>query len=222
MSRDIHFNAALQSVLRFALLAGLFLATTGNAAAQEEANLGPLSPADAERLSARSLSDWEGTPLPVVEKMLELAHVRPGELVYDLGSGDGRILIMAAQKFGARGVGIELDPRRSKLSLERIDRLGLSEHVQIIQGDVLEQDLSSADVVTVYMTRYAMQKLQPRLEKFLRDGTRLVVCTDELPGRKPSQTISATAENKRTYELRLYVFSRPEGWTSFSKFGKRR
>lgn len=222
MSRVIPRRTALQLVPRLGLLAGLLLATADHGGAQEEVNLGPLSPADAERLRARSLSDWEGTPLPVVEKMLELAHLRPGEIIYDLGSGDGRILIMAAQKFGARGVGIELDPRRCKLSLERIDRMGLSEQVQIIQGDVLEQDLSPADVVTVYMTRYAMQKLQPRLEKLLRDGTRAVVCVDELPGKKPTQSVSVTAENKRTYQLRLYVFSRQEGWTSFSKFGKRR
>jgi len=208
--------------LQLGLLAGLLLAAAGRAGAQTDADLGPLSPTDAERLSARSLSDWEGTPLPVVEKMLELAHLRPGEVLYDLGSGDGRILIMAAQKYGVRAVGIELDPRRSKQSLEKIDRLGLFEQVQIIQGDVLEQDLSPADVVTVYMTRYAMQKLQPRLDKFLRDGTRAVICVDELPGKKPTQSVSVTAENQRTYELRLYVFSRQEGWTSFSKFQKRR
>ena len=82
------------------------------------------------------------------------------------------------------------------------------------------QDLSPADVVTIYMTPYAMQKLRPRLEKFLRDGTRLVMCVDELPGGKPTQSISVTAENKRTYEIRLYVFARRGGWTSFSKFGK--
>lgn len=204
------------------LLAGLLLAGAGRAGAQEEANLGSISPADAARISARSLSDWEGTPLPVVEKMLELAHLRPGEVLYDLGSGDGRIVIMAAQKFGARAVGIELDPRRSRQSLDRIDRLGLSGQIQIVQGDVLEQDLSLADVVTVYMTRYAMQKLTPRLDKFLREGTRVVICVDELPGKKPTQSVSVTAENNRTYELRLYVFSRQGGWTSFSKFDEKK
>ena len=204
------------------LLAGLLLAGAGRAGAQADAELGPLSPADAARISARSLSDWEGTPVPVVEKMLELAHLRPGEVLYDLGSGDGRIVIMAAQKFGVRAVGIELDPRRCKLSRERIDRLGLIEQVQIIQGDVLEQDLTPADVVTVYMTRYAMQKLTPRLDKFLRDGTRVVICVDELPGKKPTQSVSVTAENNRTYNLRLYVFSRQEGWTSFSKFDEKK
>lgn len=221
MSLAVPTRTVLQLGPRMGLLAVLWLGTAGYSVSQDE-GLGPLSPAEAERLSARSLSDWEGTPLPVVEKMLELAHVRPGEMVYDLGSGDGRIVILAAQKFGARAVGIELDTRRARLSLERIDRLGLSGQVQIIQGDVLEQDLSPADVVTVYMTRYAIQKLQPRFDKFLHDGTRLVVCADELPGRKPAQTVSVTAENKRTYELRLYVFARHEDWTSFSKFGKRR
>lgn len=222
MNHPIQRRTPLRLVPRLGLLAGLFLAMAGPYPAQEEAVLGPISPIDAERLKVRSLSNWEGTPLPVVEKMLELAHLRPGETLYDLGSGDGRILIMAAQKFGARGVGIELDPRRCKLSRERIDRLGLIEQVQIIQGDVLEQDLTPADVVTVYMTRYAMQKLEPRLEKFLRDGTRMVLVVDELPGHNPAQMISVTAENQRTYDLRLYVFSRQGGWTSFSKFGKQR
>ena len=70
------------------------------------------------------------------------------------------------------------------------------------------------------MTRYAMQKLQPRLEKFLRDRTRIVIGVDKLPGREPAQSVSVTAETKRTYEIRLYVFTRRGGWTSFSKFGK--
>ncbi|MFB3921233.1 MAG: cyclopropane-fatty-acyl-phospholipid synthase family protein [Terriglobia bacterium] len=218
MSRLFRQKGVLELIAGLAMLAGLLPGPCG-AAGQEETELGPLNPADSERLKMRTLSDWEGTPLPVVEKMLELAHLRPGEVIYDLGSGDGRILILAAQKYGARGVGIELDPRRCKLSRQKIDQLGLIEQIQIIQGDVLEQDLTPADVVTVYMTRYAMQKLTPRLDKFLRDGTRVVICVDELPGHKASQTVSVTAENHRTYELRLYDFSRQGGWTSFSKFG---
>jgi predicted RNA methylase len=173
----------------------------------------------AELFNRKMLSTYEGTPLPVVEKMLELAQVRPGERVYDLGSGDGRVLIMAAQKFGAQGVGIELDSRLIRKSLEAIQKQGLSHQVQIIEGDMLEQDLSAADVVTIYLTPYGLGKLEAHLKKYLHHGMRIVVVVDELPGWKPTSLITVLGDNKRPYDLRLYVISRPGEWVSFSKFG---
>jgi len=185
--------------------------------AQED--LGPLEGEMAELFNRKMLSTYEGMPLPVVEKTLELAQVRPGERVYDLGSGDGRILIMAAQKFGAQGVGIELDPRLIRKSREAIQKQGLSHQVQIIEGDVLEQDLSAADVVTIYLTPYGLSKLEPHLKKFLHHGMRIVVCMNQLPGWTPTSSITALGADKRPYDLRLYVISRPGDWVSFSKFG---
>jgi protein-L-isoaspartate O-methyltransferase len=202
---------------RLGFLTALLLAVAFRLPAQED--LGLLDRDTAERVSSKTLSAFEGTPLPVVEKMLELAQVRPGERVYDLGSGDGRVLIMAAQKFGARGVGIELDPRLIRKSLEAIQKLGLGHQVQIIEGDMREQDLSAADVVTIYLTPYGLGKLEPHLKKYLHHGMRIVVVVDEIPGWKPTSSITVQGDNKRSYDLNLYVISRPGDWVSFSKFG---
>jgi predicted RNA methylase len=181
--------------------------------------LGPLDAAAAERMATKRLSGYLGMPMPVVEKALTLAQVRRGEIVYDLGSGDGRILIMAAQKLGARGVGIELDPRYARLSLEKIQALGLNEKIQIIEGDVLEQDLSAADVVTIYMTPLGTFKLRPLLEKYLRDGARVVTYVDDIPQWTPANVIKAQDDAGKSYELKLYVISRPTQGMSLSKFG---
>jgi precorrin-6B methylase 2 len=190
------------------------------ALAQDEA--GSLDPAAVERLAAKRLSGYEGTPPLVVEKMLELAQVRPREWVYDLGSGDGRIVIMAAQKFGAHGVGIELDPRWVRLSVHRIQEAGLFDQAQIIEGDMLEQDLSAADVVTIYTTPYGTLKLRPHLEKSLKDGARVVTSAYHIPEWKPARIVIAQGDGPKTYELKLYVMSRRNGGVSFSKFGRQR
>jgi predicted RNA methylase len=174
----------------------------------------------AELFNQKMLATYEGTPLPVVEKMLELAQVRPGERVYDLGSGDGRVLITAAQKFGAYGVGIELDSRLIRKSLETIEKLGLGHQVRIIEGDILEQDLSAADVVTIYLTPYGLGKLEAHLKKYLHHGMRIVVVVDEIPGWKPTSSVTVLGADKRPYDLNLYVISRPGDWVSFSKFGR--
>ncbi|MGA2630425.1 MAG: hypothetical protein ABSG54_09420 [Terriglobia bacterium] len=199
------------------LLVGLALAMGIGAFAQDD--LGPMDAAAKERFDAKMLSAYEGTPLPVVEKMLELAQVRPGELVYDLGSGDGRIVVMAVQKFGARAVGIELDPRLARRSTETLQHAALIPQARIIEGDVLEQDLSPADVVTVYMTPYGMGKLRSRLEKQLRPGARVVICVDQIPGWAPATVIQVAGGSGRTYRLTLYVIPKARDWASYSKFG---
>ena len=181
---------------------GLFvLILCAGALPRAQDDVGPLEGAAAERMATRRLSGYLGMPLPVVEKALAFAQVRAGETVYDLGSGDGRIVIMAAQKFGARAVGVELDPRYARLSMNRIQALGLFEKVQIIEGDVLEQDLSAADVVTIYMTPLGTYKLRPRLEKFLRDGARVVTCVYEIPEWKPAAVTKVPGDEGKAYEL---------------------
>jgi precorrin-6B methylase 2 len=202
------------------LLACLTPLTVPPLSAQDDP--GPLDPAAAERMSTKRLSGYLGMPLPVVEKTLALAQVRPGEVVYDLGSGDGRILITAAQRIAARGVGIELDPRYARLSLDKIRALGLDDKIQIIEGDVLEQDLSAADVVTIYMTPLGTFKLRPLLEKHLRDGARVVTCVYDIPGWKPASVIKALADDGKPYELKLYLISRQSRGASFSRFGSQR
>jgi len=156
----------------------------------------------------------------VAEKMLEFARVGPDDVVYDLGSGDGRIVILAAQKYGARGVGIELDSKLAGQSQEEVKKLDLQGQVRVIEGDILDQDLSPATVVTIYMDPRAMSTLRPHLEKTLRHGTRVVICEGEMPGWKPAATTTAFDEDKKAFPLNLYVMSASGDWTSFSKFGR--
>lgn len=114
--------------------------------------------------------------------MLELAGTGSGDVVYDLGSGDGRIVILAAEKFGARGVGIELNPELVTTSRQKVAAKGLQEKVTIVQANFLDVDLSPATVVTLYLTDAALATLRPHLERQLRPGTRVVVRFFQIPG----------------------------------------
>jgi tRNA A58 N-methylase Trm61 len=114
------------------------------------------------------------TPADVVERMLTLAKVGPRDVVYDLGSGDGRIVIAAALKFGARGVGIDIDPARVAEAEENARRAGVADRVTFRLGDALEADVSDATVVTLYMLSVINVSLRPMLTRDLRPGTRIV------------------------------------------------
>jgi len=134
------------------------------------------------------------TPDEVVQRMLELAGTRPADLVVDLGSGDGRIVIAAARQFGARGLGIELDRGLVEQSRENARQAGVAERVAFVQGDVLAADLSQATVVTVYLLPGLINQLQPRFLQQLRPGTRIVshafAMTSWLPDRSETLRIS--------------------------------
>jgi len=119
------------------------------------------------------------TPELIVHKMLEAGHVKAGETVYDLGSGDGRILIAAAREFGARGVGIEILPEMCQKSRDRIRALGLDGKITILEGSALRADLHQADVVTMCLLTSSNERLRPMLEKSLKPGSRVV--TNEFP-----------------------------------------
>src|SRR4051812_21549711 len=137
----------------------LFLALTGSAAlAQDTAWRVP----------------FITTPDDVVERMLALAGTRAEDLVVDLGSGDGRIPITAARKYGARGLGIELDEKLVEVSRENARRAKVAERVRFVQGDVLLADFSQASVVTLYLLPDLMGRLQPRFVDELKPGTRIV------------------------------------------------
>ena len=130
---------------------------------------------------------WKGAPwVPThrrtVRKMLTMARVQPGELVYDLGSGDGRVLTMAAREFGARAVGIEIDPLRYAWSRTRIALLGLRDQVRVVHGNLFRQDLSAADVVTCYLLQDTNDRLAAKLARELRPGARIVSNTYTFPG----------------------------------------
>ena len=117
---------------------------------------------------------WVPTPPAVVDAMLKLADVKPTDVVYDLGCGDGIIVATAAQKYGARAVGIDIDPQRVKEAKERAQKMGVSDKVEIRQGDLFEADIKDATVVTLYLLQSLNIKLMPKLQKELKPGTRIV------------------------------------------------
>jgi len=117
---------------------------------------------------------YEPTPMPVVRAMLALAEVGPSDVVYDLGSGDGRIVIAAAREFGARGVGIEIDPALVAQAEVNARRAGVSDKVEFRLGDMYAADLRGATVVTLFLHPQPNLKLRPKLQSELRPGARVV------------------------------------------------
>ena len=128
------------------------------------------------------------TPQSVVERMLALAEVKPSDTVYDLGCGDGRIVITAATKFNAHAVGVEIRRDIYESTLARVASLGLSDRVHIVHGDALKTDLTPADVVTLYLLTSSNERLRPVLEAQLKPGARVVSHDFEIRGWKPDQT----------------------------------
>jgi cyclopropane fatty-acyl-phospholipid synthase-like methyltransferase len=134
---------------------------------------------------------WVPTPPAVVDAMLKLADVKASDVVYDLGCGDGIIVTTAAQKYGARAVGIDIDPVRVKEATDRAQKMGVSDKVKILQGDLFEADIKDASVVTLYLLTSLNIKLMPKLKKELKPGTRVVSQSfnmgDEWPPEKEIQ-----------------------------------
>ncbi len=143
------------------------------------------------------------SPEVVVRRMLQLADVRENEVVYDLGCGDGRVLIIAAKEFGARAIGIEIRRDLYEQCLKRIRDLGLEGRVTVLHGNFFEFDLSDADVVTLYLLTSVNEKLRPKLERELRPGTRVVSHDFEVPGWKPI-VVEDLYEEWRSHKLFLY------------------
>jgi SAM-dependent methyltransferase len=130
---------------------------------------------DNPALPARSLDvPYVPTPMPVVDAMLDLANVGKSDLLYDLGCGDGRIVVRAASRFGCRGVGVDLDPQRVKEANENARAAAVTQLVRFEVGDVFEFDFSPATVVTMYLLPSINMKLRPRIWKELKPGTRIV------------------------------------------------
>ena len=155
------------------------------------------------------IAPYVASPMPVVRQMLVLAELKPGETVYDLGSGDGRAVIMAAKDFGAKAVGIELREDLAKRALNSIYELGLDRKVQIFQDDIFKIDLTSADVVFLYLTTSANEKIKPKLESELRPGTRVVSHDYEILGWKPSRIDNFCENPKLGYPSHtIYVYKR--------------
>jgi protein-L-isoaspartate O-methyltransferase len=128
------------------------------------------------------------TPQEVVDAMLKLAKVGPNDVVYDLGCGDGRIVVTAA-KMGARAVGIDIDPQRVDESNANIVQSGVRERARIVQGDLFEADIREATVVTLYLLTSLNQKLKPKLLADLKPGTRIVSHAFDMGDWKPEQSV---------------------------------
>jgi precorrin-6B methylase 2 len=129
------------------------------------------------------------TPEPVVAKMLQMARVGPSDVVYDLGSGDGRIVITAARDFGARrGVGIDLDPKLVRISKENARKAGVQDRVEFRVGDIFDADLSEATVITLYLLPAINVKLMPKLLRELKPGSRIVSQAFDMGDWAPQQT----------------------------------
>lgn len=153
-----------------------------------------------------SLAPFVGSPPNVVEKMLQMAKLRQGELLYDLGCGDARIIIMAVQSFGAKAVGVELDDGRYNDCARKVKELHLEDRARIIHGNILDMSVKDADVVTLYLLTSANERLRPNLERDLRSGARVVSHDFSMPGWTPAQV----EEVKETWGSHtIYLYKRP-------------
>jgi SAM-dependent methyltransferase len=140
----------------------------------------------------------------VVNEMLKLGNVTHDDVVYDLGSGDGRIVIAAAKDRGARGVGYEIDPALVAQATERARRLGLSDRVTFKQADLFQADLRQATVVTLYLGNDLNRRLRPKLLSELRPGSRVVSHGFDMGDWVPTQTMEVSS-NQGTHTLYLWV-----------------
>ncbi len=130
------------------------------------------------------------TPQSVVDEMLNLAAVTKNDVVYDLGCGDGRIVITAAKKYGARGVGIDIDPERIKEANANAQHAGVSDRVKFMEQDLFQTDFKEASVVTLYLLPDINLRLRPKLQSELKPGTRVVSHAFDMGDWKPDKTVS--------------------------------
>jgi SAM-dependent methyltransferase len=143
------------------------------------------------------------TPQPVVESMLKLAHVGADDVVYDLGSGDGRIVVIAAQRYGARGVGVELRSDLVAISRQVAREGGVADRVTFIEGDMFTADISEATVVTMWLSETLNVQLEPKLKRELRPGARIVSRQFRIGKWSPEQIVRVDDE-----ELFLWTITR--------------
>jgi SAM-dependent methyltransferase len=142
------------------------------------------------------------TPEPVVREMLRLAKVGPKDLVYDLGSGDGRIVIMAAKEFGARGVGVDIDPRRILEARENAHKAGVADRVEFVQGNLFDVDLRPATAVTLYLLPLVNLQLKAKLLTELRPGTPVVSHAWDM-GSDWEPAVERTVSDRKIYLWRV-------------------
>ena len=151
-----------------------------------------------------SLAPFVASPSNVVTEMLELAELKKDEMLFDLGCGDGRIILEAAQKFGAKAVGVELDEGRYNDCVRKIQKANLGDRVEVIHKDLLQVDLKRANVVTLYLLTSSNGKVKPNLERDLRKGARVVSHDFHITGWRPTK-VKEIKENWGSHTLYLYT-----------------
>ncbi|MDA1095394.1 MAG: class I SAM-dependent methyltransferase [Acidobacteria bacterium] len=167
--------------------------------------LSPVSPATlAAWQTAPNLAPYVPTPLDVVHRMLELADVTKDDVVYDLGCGDGRIVIEAAQRYGSRGVGIDYDPERIAEARATAQRRGVDHLVTFRQEDALTTDVSEATVVTLYLLSSSNRRLRPNLTRQLRPGARIVSHAFTMGDWEPTETQDFEDQRGNTRTIHLW------------------
>jgi SAM-dependent methyltransferase len=157
---------------------------------------------------APSLARFQPSPMEVVERMLRLANVTRDDVVFDLGSGDGRIVIEAATRYGARGVGVEIDPELVSSARETAKRQGVGHLVTFLNADALTVDVSPATVVTLFLSQEANLRLRPKLQSQLRPGARVVSHWHDMGNWTAERVERITPPNARPRPLYLWRVGR--------------
>lgn len=150
---------------------------------------------------------YVGTPYDVVSRMIRLAKIKKGETVYDLGCGDGRMVVLAAQKFGCRGMGFDIDPERVGAALDNVRKGGVVQLVQIVEKDIFTVDLSGADVLLLYLLPEINTRLLPQFAK-LKPGSRIVTHDYDIEGIEATESIRMTS-NEDNASHTLFVYTAP-------------
>ncbi len=164
----------------------------------------PASPQAGQQPPA-TLAPYMATPQEVVDRMLQMAEVTKGDVVYDLGSGDGRLVITAAKRYGARGVGVDIDPALIARSRANARSEGVENLVEFRQQDALTVDVSPASVVTLYLLSGANLKLRPTLQKQLKPGSRVVSHQFGMGDWVPTRTETITDQRGTSRLLYLWI-----------------
>lgn len=166
----------------------------------------PASPSTPAPPTGEKLAPYYPTPDSIVHRMLELGDLKGGENMFDLGSGDGRIVIAAARKFHADATGVELDRDLVQQSSAKLRTLGLTGTAHIIYGDIMKQNYAAANLITVYLLPESNLKIQPMLEAQLRKGTRVVAHDFPIGNWVPVKTVTIPDDGEgRSHTLYLYV-----------------
>ncbi len=186
MKKRVLFGPVL-SLAGSLLVLGLLAASSPSVVRAQPAPAPGVAPAEAPKPDVIFVP----TPQAVVDKMLEMAQVKKGDVLYDLGCGDGRIVVTAAKRYGIKAVGFDIDPQRVRESLANVKSNKVEHLVTIKQADIFKQDLREASVVTLYLLPYLNVKLMPQLEQ-LKPGSRIVSHDFDMRGAKPLQTVTVT------------------------------